>query len=450
MLESLVVQNESRTLEFKENAKSLLPIIKTVIAFANTSGGNVIIGIRDTDKKIVGVDDPLLEEERLASVIADSIKPLIVPDIQISSFRNKELILIYVPHMVGPFYLKSAGLEQGTYIRLGSTNRVADSDMILSLQMLAKNISFDELPCMGATEKDLNHDVLNGSLSVVFGKLSKKHYESLGIVAKQQNKHYLTNGGTLLFAQDRFKWFPDTIIECVCFADKTTEKIVDRESITSPLIIAHNKVLDFIKKNTRVGAKIHASTREDIQQYPTVAIREALINAIVHTDYTITDSAIKVAIFSDRIEITNPGGLTYGQTIEMALSGISRMRNRMMGRIFREIKLIERLGTGLQRIIATYKKTKAKQPLIQELNTHFRVILYTADEHVKPQSLSSWEKLLLERLAGSDELGTDDIAKLWNVTTRTARTRLKKMVEEGLILRIATSKKDPYAVFKRK
>src|SRR3990167_9187819 len=102
--------------------------------------------------------------------------------------------------------------------------------------------------------------------------------------------------------------------------------------------------------------------REDVPQFPEEAVREAVINAIVHADYSVSGSSIQVAIFSDRIEITNPGGLPFGQTLELALSGFSRMRNRMMGRIFRELNLIEKLGSGLLRITEAYKKLRALKP----------------------------------------------------------------------------------------
>lgn len=167
-----------------------------------------------------------------------------------------------------------------------------------------------------------------------------------------------------------------------------------------------------------------------------------------HADYAIKGSRIQVSIFSDRIEITNPGGLPYGQTIELALSGISRMRNRVMGRLFREIKLIERLGTGLKRIVNVYDKTQAKKPVFQELNTHFRVTLYSVD--TVAIDLQSWETTLIEELKEKQQLGTTEVAKFWCVTTRTARTRLKKMIDKGIIVRIGTSEKDPYAVFKVK
>lgn len=160
----------------------------------------------------------MLEEERFSSAIADSITPLIIPDTQILSFRKKELLVIQVPHMAGLYYLKSVGMEKGTYIRFGSTNRIADSETIISLQMLSKNILFDELPCLGAKENDLNDDIISTWLEPKFSDFSKKNYESLGILTRQSGKLLPTNGAILLFGNNRFKWFPDTMIMCVCFS----------------------------------------------------------------------------------------------------------------------------------------------------------------------------------------------------------------------------------------
>jgi ATP-dependent DNA helicase RecG len=147
--------------------------------------------------------------------------------------------------------------------------------------------------------------------------------DSLNIASRRHEKWYPTNGCILLFGKNRFTWFPDASIACVCFADETQEEIIDQQEIKTPLIMAHKEILAFIRRNTKMGAKIHESVREDIPQYPPEAVREAVINAIVHVDYSIKGSRIQIAIFSNRIEITNPGGLPYGQTMVLALSGVS-------------------------------------------------------------------------------------------------------------------------------
>ena len=126
MIEELLAKEESKTLEFKENTTSLQKIIQTVVAFANTAGGTIVIGVEDKSKEVVGIADPLKEEEHLANAIADNIAPLLLPTFQFCTLRNRQLILVHVPHSPGPYYIKSRGPEGGTYVRMGSTNRIAD------------------------------------------------------------------------------------------------------------------------------------------------------------------------------------------------------------------------------------------------------------------------------------------------------------------------------------
>ncbi len=130
--------------------------------------------------------------------------------------------------------------------------------------------------------------------------------------------------------------------------------------------------------------------RTDVLQYPSVAIREAVINALLHTDYAMTGCHIQIAIFNDRIEFTNPGGLPFGQTIERALAGSSRIRNRVIARVFRELRLTEQWGSGLRRIVEACKTQGLNPPLIEELNNQFRLTLYS--EQIKEIVVNSWGK----------------------------------------------------------
>ncbi len=136
--------------------------------------------------------------------------------------------------------------------------------------------------------------------------------------------------------------------------------------------------------------------REDIPQYPSVAIREAVMNALLHTDYAMTGCHIQIAIFDDRIEFTNPGGLPFGQTIEKALAGSSRIRNRVIARVFRELHLIEQWGSGFRRIVEACRGQGLKPPLMEELNNQFRLILYS--EQIEEMIVLPWTQKLLEYL----------------------------------------------------
>ena len=137
---------EGKTIEFKRDLSSMKPILKTLIAFANTAGGTLLIG-KDNDGTIIGVNDVFEAEEKLANAIADSIYPPLMPEIETTSFEGKSIIVIRVAHWRGPFYLKTQGPEEGVYVRLGSTNRVAGPELIAELKRSVSNTSFDQLPC---------------------------------------------------------------------------------------------------------------------------------------------------------------------------------------------------------------------------------------------------------------------------------------------------------------
>lgn len=443
ILDNILSKEEGKTLELKENSKPIPQIIKTVIAFANTAGGTIIIGIKDKTKEIIGVKNILQEEERLANAIADSLEPMLIPDIEIQNIRNRELLMIKVPHLIGPYYLKSIGMEKGTYIRLGSTNRLADTETMESLKRLSKNVSFDELPCIGARTVNFPEE----SLSTIFHKAelskTKKNFKALGLTVNHLGSDYPTNGGVLLIADNRLDFFPDSTVRCVCFKGDDRDEVIDEKEIAVDLISAVDQILNFIERHTSITYKIGRKEREEIAHYPEVATREAVINAIVHTDYSMTGTSIQIAIFSNRIEITNPGGLPYGQTLEYAMSGISRMRNRVIGKVFRKMKLIEKLGSGLRRIFKAYTSINALSPVLEELNNHFRITLYSS---VKPsKTFDPWESLLIKKLSDGSKMSTKTIAEIWNVSDRTARTRLKKMANAGIVERIATAPQDPRA-----
>ncbi len=438
MIEALLAENEGKTIEFKESPKSLNGIIKTVIAFANTSGGSIAIGVKDGSKEVVGIPNILQEEERIVNTLADSISPLLMPDIEIHTYQGRELLILRVPHGVGPYFLIAEGIERGTYVRFGSTNRAADAEMLASLRLLAANIAYDELPHLrGKLDSQLMQEVFKR-----IKKTPTQHaYENLGIMTNSSGKTCATNGGILLFGSDRLKFFPDSMVRCARFSGTTKEKILDHTDLNIPLPLSIDPTIAFIERNTRKEAKIGRIFREDILEYPPHAIRESVINAILHADYSMRGCHIQIAIFDDRIEITNPGGLPFGQTIEKAVSGSSRLRNRVIGRVFRELQIIEQWGSGLQRILGTCKKQGLKKPLIEELNNQFRLTLYS--NQIEEIEIEPWGKLMMKFLKEEGEVSPKDAAKIWKVSTRTARDRLKALQEDGFILRIGKSTNDP-------
>jgi ATP-dependent DNA helicase RecG len=445
MIEELLLQDESKTLEFKENTKSLAGIVKSVIAFANTAGGVIVIGIEDKTKKVVGVPHALDELERLANIISDSTSPLLTPDFEIQTYRKKEIILIHVPHIVAPYYVKSAGPEKGVYVRFGPTNRIADSEMVQNLRLLNKKLSFDELPYAHVKAELIDWPKVKEIFKDKNRELTQEKAENLDLIVRDTQTFYASAGGIILFGLTRSKIFPDAIIKCARFMGTTKVKAFSHITLESYPIEALSQAILFIEQHTIIGTEIGRMYRTDITQYPMQAVREAVINAILHSDYTVIGASIMIAIFDDRLEITNPGGLVPGLTLARALAGSSRVRNRVIAKVFRELKLIEQWGSGLQRIIDTCENYGLKKPLFEDLDNEFKVTLYASKTSKK--STPEPQDTFMKHLKKKKSISTKQAAEFWDIAPRNARTRLKQLADKGLIKRVGTSAKDPYGVY---
>lgn len=397
-IQDLIKQPESKTLEFKRDLSSLRPIVKTVVAFANTAGGMIVVGVED-DGKVIGVDDPFKMEEKITSVIADSIAPLIMPDIEFSTVEDKTLLIIRVAHTIGPFYLKQAGEPNGILVRLGSTNRQASPQLIDEMYRQRTKQSFDELPCLGTTEKDFDPKLVN----IVFDHFEHKptiaKLKSLGLLVKYGNQTVPSNAGIILFANEetRFHEFADARVSCARFAGTEKVDFIDRVDIDGGLLTAIEEVPKFVRRNTRMAAEIKTMRRKDIPEYPTEAVREALLNALMHSDYATRGSRILVAIFSDRMDITNPGMLPLGITLEDFKNGVSSIRNKVIARIFEKMELVEQWGSGYKRIMDICASEGYPEPKWEEFGSAVRVTFYP---HPATRILGT------EKIPSRDQVGT--------------------------------------------
>lgn len=173
-IEQLINSPEGKILEFKRDLSSPKPIVSTLVAFANTAGGRLIIGIGD-DSRVIGIEYPLDEEERLCNMIADSIAPRLVPNIELMTLNGKTLLIVEV-FLSGtrPHYLKAKGVEDGVLVRLGSSNRQADRELVAELRRTAEGVSFDELPMPDLSVDDL--DLVTAQSLFGHRKLTEKNF----------------------------------------------------------------------------------------------------------------------------------------------------------------------------------------------------------------------------------------------------------------------------------
>jgi ATP-dependent DNA helicase RecG len=380
----LLSRPEGKTLEFKRDLSSPRNILKTLVAFANTAGGRLLIGVEDDSREVLGVEDPLDEEERVCSLIADNIEPRLVPNVELISFEDKTLLGVEVyPSGSRPHWLKKEGPDSGVYVRLGSSNRKADSDLIQELRRSAMGITFDEQSLPDRKVEDLDFE----AAVVCFErkrKLVEKDLESLRLVTRHQGHLVPTVGGMLLFGKDREMIFPDAWIQCGRFIGKDKADIFDHIEIHEHLPVAVERVMEFLKKHAMRGADFSELRRKDIWSIPLMILREAVINAVVHADYSQRGAPIRIAFFDDRIEIENPGILLPGMTVEDMLQGVSKIRNHVIARVFRELDLIEQWGSGVSRMFKEAEALGLPEPEIIEVGMRVRFIVHLADSIVLP------------------------------------------------------------------
>jgi len=356
----------------------------------------------------------------LANLISDRIYPKLIPNIEIISWRDLNLLAVQVfPSNNRPHFLKNLGIDKGVYIRVGSSNRLADSSIVAELQRIIHCETFDEqvLSELGSEAIDFRaaSDLFSG-----YRNIAPRDLETLKILSKHQGKLAPTIGGFLLFGKNRSQLFPDAWIQAGRFKGADKSKILDSRSFNSYLPSLVKEAIEFVEKHSSKEYDIQKAQRTEKWSVPIVAIREAIINAVVHADYSQRGAPIRLSIFDDRIEIENPGIIPFGMTLEDMFQGVSKLRNPIVGRIFNELRLIEQWGSGITRIFVSCKQAGLPLPLFEEIGPHFRVTIFLEKAHAP--EVPQLDQQILDSLENHIGLSTNEIAHKINRTTRATRT----------------------------
>lgn len=350
--------------------------------------------------------------------------------------------------------------ETGAYVRIGSTNRQADSDLVAEMQRFVRGEAFDEQPMPEVDSEAIDFRAVSESFSE-FRNLTGGDLDVLGLCTTHQGRRVASVGGMLLYGQDRLGRFPDAWIQAGRFAGRDKTEIVDRQDLTMPLPEAISAAVSFIERHMASGVDIGSVRAEPRWTLPPVAVREALVNAVAHADYSQRGAPLRVSVFDDRLEVENPGLLPFGLTLDDLPRGVSKLRNRVIGRVLNELRLVEQWGSGIQRMLAAFRDNGLHPPVWEEIGTRLRVTMRTAlviSHRIqgglqgrasgvvklgKNASLASTEQTILDLLDSSDGMGTSQIAEAIGLSSRTTRTRLRQLVERGLVVEIGRGKNDP-------
>lgn len=439
---------EDKRLELKRELPEKQQIIKTAVAFANGEGGKIIIGIDNDENKVVGIDAddfPALEES-LSNSIYDSTEPHIIPHITLQFIEGKPTVHIDISEGSSPpYHLKIEGKEKGTYIRVGSATRRADKDVIHSLELKAGNVTYDAAPVLNSSEKDISRELLDEFLK------ERERIRSIPVqpVGANLYKHYrvtvsggkISAGAVLCFSKRGEELFPWATIQCARFKGTDEREYLDEAEFGGHLASQIEAVLDFIKRNMQKRMKIVGAKRKEEYEYPLSALRELVVNAVCHRDYSRTSAKTRIAIYDDRLECINPGVLMAGIRFEDLGQGVSEIRNPVIAKILKDWGYIEEWGRGISKVVNACRESGLPPPVFREKGLFFEAVISGVSGE-----LGGNELLALEFIKKRGTIKASELEKKLAVHRNTALNILRRLLEQRLIARIGRGKSLLYRV----
>lgn len=343
---------ESTDVDFKVSVEKAKPKswLKTVVAFSNGIGGNILFGV-DDDRHIIGLSHVHDDAEKISNLIKTKVDPLIMFSLKPATIENKEVLVLEIaPGKMTPYYYVNEGTRTA-FVRIGNESVVAPSYIIHELTLKGQRLSFDAL---STNEKfsDASFTLFKSNFHKATGKRieGRKDYISFGMIDQDDR---LTYAGLLL--ADECTLLQSRIF-CTRWMGKSKGKriidAIDDKEYSGNIIMLLKEGISFVKNNSLKAWKIQGVKRIEYIDYPEDAVREALVNALVHRDYNIIGSEIHIDIYDDRLEIVSPGGMYDGKNIqEVDINRIASIRrNPILADIFNRLDYMERRGSGLKRI----------------------------------------------------------------------------------------------------
>jgi ATP-dependent DNA helicase RecG len=436
---------ESSNTEFKREYTD--SIRKAVVAFANTDGGCIYIGVED-DGTVVGVADVDDVQKRVISLCRDGIQPDVMMFLSCDRtvIEDKDVIRLQVQRGTDcPYYLKGKGIRpEGVYVRRGPVSLPAAESQIRKMIREAGDFHYEQERSL---EQELTFKATERFLQeagVPFGEAERR---TLRIVSKDG---LYTNLGLLLSDQCQHT------VKVAIFSGKKQVVFRDRREFSGSLLLQVNQVIEYLDFHNALHSEIRGMKRLDSRDYPVESLREAIFNAFVHRDYGFSGS-ILVSVYEDRIEILSLGGLAEGVTYNDMMLGVSIPRNPKLAEIFYRLHYVEAFGTGVRRILTDYAECEEKPQFLVSDNA-VKVILPNLhaewDHPVIAEDVVQDERQEYTTEIAADEgvyqliaAGLDSRKKLQSELgfslTKTVNI-LRKLLDEGRIQRVGNGKNTRY------
>ncbi len=379
---------ESENIEFKESIPSNSEkYVKTAIAFANCKGGKIVFGIEDKTLKVIGIDKKNISKyvDSITNAIYDSCESKIIPNVAIQEINNRLLIVVEInAGMQKPYYYKSLGISEGTFIRVSGTTRKAPQYVIQELLLKGSNRSFDQLETNIFVSNQQITKFCNNIYNFIIDKderkresihrITKNQLISWKIIKEKGNRFLATNSFLLLDGNEDL--FPESAIQCAVFkGNNRSSLILSKKEFKGPLYQQIEEAYNFVIQHIDIISTIDGLYRNDRFELPPFAIREIIANAVCHRSY-LAPGKIQVALYDNRLEVTSPGNLDETLTLERLKSGLSKVRNKAIASIFSYMEIVETWGSGIPRVFDEVNKYNLQEPEFINLEGDVRVNLF--------------------------------------------------------------------------
>jgi ATP-dependent DNA helicase RecG len=422
--------NYKETVQIELKAELNESVKKEIIAFANTGGGKIYIGI-DDDGNVIGLKNAKQDLESISNTIRDSIRPDISmhTSAYIKEVENKEIIVIEVSKGTKrPYHLTNKGLRSsGVFVRHGITSNPASEDAIRQMIIESDGGTFEKTRCLMQNLTFEYAEKVFKERGLIF---KNAQYRTLGIVNEDG---YFTNLGLLLSDQCEHS------IKCAIYQGNNKLEFKDRKEFSGSILKQLDDSYEYINLQNRLESTFEGLSRIEMPSYPYFAIRETLINAVVHRDYSFSGS-ILIHIFEDRIEIVSVGGLVSGLTINDIFLGVSESRNKNLATCFYRLKLIESYGTGIQRIKESYKNFGVKP----EFNISEHAFVVTLPNTSYKKEVKPNEEKALEIIKIRGKVARKELEEELGLSKSSATLILNKLLDEGEIIQKGNARNTTY------
>ncbi|WP_417861365.1 RNA-binding domain-containing protein [Winogradskyella sediminis] len=474
-LKDIIKQPEGRRLEFKEAIPTKAELEKTIVAFSNDAGGVLYIGVRDEPREVVGIPegDLIKLEEQVSNIIHDNCYPIIIPNISSVVFDDKFLLKVEIYRGNNlPYYLKASGKTQGTYMRVGSSNRLASPEIIAELERQKRNISFDSELIYEKAFSDIDITNLLAFYKEKTGEvLDENSLKKLNLIVPHQDNLKATHA-LVLFSNDplRESMFQNANVDCARFKGTTRHEFIDKKTIETNIALQAEAAYNFVLKHINKGAAVKGIYTKDRWEYPVIAIREVIRNAIVHRDYSLTGKNIKVAIYDDMIEITSPGRLSPTIDFNELEAGQSDVRNKVIAPVFRKLGVIDQWGNGLKLISEELKDYPEIDFKWMEIGLQFQVQFikknyiapkedkgfgflvdeYGLDINEIEKDLGERSLVILKMMSENSKITSSELAEVIEVAEITIKRDIKELTDKKYLDRTGSKKTGDWLIINQK